>query len=91
MFRYIGYAGLFVLAACTQAQRAQYEYVGESAAITCYTADGHIIYQGHSTGLVTNESNSDGWEWIDSNTKSMVEVTGTCLFIYGAVEQEKQP
>lgn len=69
---------LAALAGCKDATVAQFEALGSRHKITCYSGD-RVIYDGESTGNVSNEGNSDGWYWEDSATGKLVEATGPCI------------
>jgi len=56
--------------------------IGESAKITCYSGE-RIVYEGRSTGKVNSEESSDGYFFKDKKTGKFMEVSGTCIIIYG--------
>ena len=66
------------LMSCTDAQRSQWESIGNPGNITCYSG-GHVIYSGRSTGKISTESQSDGWYFKEVGTDSLVRVSGDCV------------
>ena len=75
-------AAVLGMAGCTDADKAQLLSLGSHHKVTCYSGTA-IIYQGESSGNVSNETNFDGWYWNDLKTGKLVESSGTCL-----IEQE---
>jgi hypothetical protein len=61
---------------------ASIEAYGKSAHIVCYSG-GKVIYDGHSTGIVQNESQSDGYYFEDADTGRAKSVSGQCVIDYG--------
>ena len=73
---------LFVLAGCTDAQRAQLGAYGDPATVKCYSAEA-VIYEGRSTGKVSSPESSDGYLFMDASTGRLTEVSGNCVVTYG--------
>lgn len=71
----------FAIVGCTDAQMGKIGALGGSADVTCYSG-GEVIYKGVSTGKVISEKNSDGYFFVDANTKRTMEVSGNCVIIY---------
>lgn len=72
-------AGMFN--GCTDAQRGKIAALGSSASVKCYSG-GVLIYDGRSTGKVSSESNSDGYNFVDRETGYTKEVSGDCDITY---------
>jgi len=66
------------LTACTDARRAKLWSFGGSRQIKCYSG-GKVIYEGHSTGKISSEANSDGYFFKDRETKKLMEISGDCV------------
>ena len=75
-------AGIFALAACTDATCAKYGALGDAATIKCYSG-GELIYEGRSTGKVRSEQSSDGYYFKDAADGKLKEVSGNCIIVYG--------
>jgi len=73
---------LIALAGCTDAERAQFKAFGDPATVKCYSA-AEVIYDGKSTGVVTSPEGSDGYRFMDADTRQLVEVSGNCVITYG--------
>jgi hypothetical protein len=69
----------FMLSSCKDSKIAQWNALGKQHIITLYSCDGHIIKQWTSTGNVSNETQSDGWYFMDVATGKLVEITGTLV------------
>jgi hypothetical protein len=69
---------LFAVASCTDATRASWGSLGNSANVKCYSG-GVVIYDGVSTGKVATTEQSDGWEFRESKTNKFVRVSGDCV------------
>src|SRR5690348_1711339 len=74
-------ATVLVFAGCTDAERAKIGGLGNKATVTCYSG-GKEVYQGRSTGKVSNEQGSDGYFLRDSARGKLVEVSGQCIVEY---------
>ena len=72
-------AGLIV--GCTDGQMGKLKSYGGSAKIDCYSGT-KLIYSGQSTGKVSSEKNSDGYNFIDKETGRLREVSGNCVIDY---------
>lgn len=64
--------------ACTDADRAQWNALGDPGDITCYSG-GKVIYEGRSSGKIATEDHSDGWFFKDAATGRLVRVSGDCV------------
>lgn len=80
--KYLAVAIIVVAAmsACNDSQIAQFTSLGAKHQITCYSGD-KVIYEGESTGNISNEHQPDGWYWRDSKTNKLVEATGPCIIL----------
>ena len=67
---------------CTSAERGKFFALGDSAKVVCYSG-GFKIYDGYSTGKVLSETSSDGYYFVDRDTKNTLEVSGNCVITYG--------
>jgi hypothetical protein len=65
-----------LLAACTNADRAQISGYGNSFKVTLYASTGAAIREWVSDGKVMTEDKSDGWYFMDSKTHKLVRVSG---------------
>jgi hypothetical protein len=72
---------LATLTACTDAMQGKISAFGGSANVTCYSGD-KLIYQGESTGKVSNSESSDGYYFIDKADNKLKEVSGNCVITY---------
>jgi hypothetical protein len=70
-----------LLTACTDAKFGKIKALGASAHVKCYSGD-TVIYDGYSTGKISNSQQSDGFYFIDKATNGMVEVSGNCVISY---------
>ena len=73
--------GALGLSACS-GDIASLRAYGSPAYIICYSG-GKVIYDGHSTGIVQNESKSDGYYFEDAATGRAKSVSGQCVIDYG--------
>lgn len=64
---------------CSDSTRAKFGGYGEQFQIELFAADGSLIDTWISTGKVQSEANSDGYYFLDKDTKKLVEVTGTLV------------
>jgi hypothetical protein len=71
------------LTACTDAQFGKISALGGSAKVVCYSGD-LLIYEGESTGKVSNSSQSDGYYFIDKKDNKLKEVSGNCIITYNS-------
>ena len=74
---------IFLLGAggCTDAQRGKLGALGEAARVECWSG-GKLIYEGVSSGKLSSESNSDGYNFVDAKTGKFMEVSGNCVITY---------
>lgn len=70
---------LFIIAACTDTQKASLSSYGSSGTLTLYSCDGKIIHQWVSSGRISTVEQSDGWEFRDSKTGKFIRVSGTVI------------
>ena len=73
---------LIALTGCTDTFTSQLAAYGDPAHVVCYSAE-LIIYDGYSTGKVASPANSDGYQFRDSETDKLIEVSGNCVINYG--------
>ena len=69
------------LTACTDAQRGKIGAIGENAKVDCWSG-GQLIYSGVSSGKISSESQSDGYNFVDEKTGKYMEVSGNCVITY---------
>lgn len=67
-----------LFAGCRDSAIAQLKAIGSDGVITCYSG-GRVIYEGESSGKISTTHQSDGWEFMDKNTKRLVRVSGDCV------------
>lgn len=79
--RYLIISFIVLLTACTDAKIGKFKALGAAGHVKCYSGD-TLIYEGDSTGKISNSHESDGYYFIDKVTKSMVEVSGNCVIHY---------
>ena len=77
--------GALALTSCTDAARSKIGALGDPANIKCYSAD-VVIYDGRSTGKVSNPDGSDGYQFKDAKTGWLTEVSGNCVVTYGTAK-----
>lgn len=65
-----------LVAGCSNADIAHLGTWGGSQHIVLYAANGSIIGQWDSSGLVKTESGSDGWFFVDKLTGKLVRISG---------------
>lgn len=70
-----------VTAGCTDAQRGKVWALGDSAKVECYSG-GVLIYSGISSGKLSSEQQSDGYNFVDEKTDKFMEVSGNCVITY---------
>lgn len=75
-------AAFLLVAGCKDARMAQFDALGKSGTVTCYSG-GQVVYSGRSTGSISNQDGSDGYYFMDDSTKALVEVSGTCIVRFG--------
>ena len=71
---------LFV-SACTDGQLGKVAALGQPGHVTCYSGE-KVIFDGNSTGKITNSHESDGYFFLDALTNKLVEVSGNCVITY---------
>jgi hypothetical protein len=72
---------LTTITGCTDATTAKWSALGGTGNIRCYSGD-MLIYEGSSTGKISNSSQSDGYYFVDRKTAKLVEVSGNCVITY---------
>lgn len=70
-----------IFTGCTDAGFEKLTNYGNSAHIKCWSG-GSVIYDGHSTGKVASEAQSDGYFFKDRETGKLKEVSGNCDITY---------
>lgn len=70
---------MLLLTGCSDATKAQWNAIGDSAEVTCFVGDGKVFYHGFSTGKVSTEDRSDGWYFMEKGTKDLIRISGSCL------------
>ena len=73
--------GLAMFSGCTDAQLGKIGALGDSAKVECWSG-GKMIYSGVSSGKISSESNSDGYNFVDKETDKFMEVSGNCVITY---------
>lgn len=73
----------FTAVACTDANRAKFGALGDSARVICFSG-GVKTFDDFSTGKIQNEENSDGYFFVARSTNRLVQVSGDCNLDYGA-------
>lgn len=63
---------------CSDASKGRLFSIGEGRNIKCYSG-GVLIYEGKTTGMVQNETNSDGYYFTDTNGE-YIEINAECIF-----------
>lgn len=66
------------LSGCTDAGMAKLASYGNNSLVQCYSGE-RLIFEGTSTGKVSNEANSDGYFFEDSATGLLMQVSGNCV------------
>ena len=66
------------LIGCTDAQFASLGALGSPAEIVCYSG-GKEVYRGRSTGKIVTMENSDGWQFMESGSRNLIRVSGSCV------------
>ena len=72
---------LFLFVGCTDAQRGKIGALGDSAKVDCWSG-GKLIYSGVSSGKISSEDSSDGYNFVDIKTGKFMEVSGNCVITY---------
>lgn len=70
------------LTGCTDAFMSSASQLGTPQHVVCYSG-GKVIYDGHSTGVIHNESQSDGFYFKSKETGKAVQVNGDCVITEG--------
>jgi len=63
---------------CTNSDRAGLSGWGKDFRVTLYSG-GTVVREWKSSGKVQSESDSDGWYFMDSDTKKLVRVSGSVV------------
>ncbi len=74
---------LLVLVGCTDGQMGKLQALGGQAHVKCWSGD-TLIYEGHSTGKVSNAGHSDGYYFVDKQDNKLKEVSGNCIVTYNS-------
>lgn len=69
----------FLLAACTDAERAKLGGYGDKFKIQLVNCDGSVTHEWISSGKVKSEANSDGYYFNEEKTGLLIEVSGTLI------------
>jgi len=67
------------LYSCTDATRAKIGGLGDEFKVEMINCDGTVTKAWISTGKVLSEANSDGYYFLDKETKKLIEVTGRLI------------
>lgn len=78
MHRFTSLCLAFLLVGCTNAEIAGVKGFGEDFKITVYSG-GKAVRTFVSSGKVLTEAESDGWYFMDAETKKLVRVSGTVV------------
>ena len=81
LFTMSAIVSVMFITGCTDAARGKLSAYGGSANIKCYSGE-KLIYEGSSTGKVSSEQNSDGYNFIDKRDGKLKEVSGNCVIEY---------
>lgn len=76
-------AAASLVSACTDASKAKFGALGDSARVICHSG-GKVIFDDFSTGKVQNEESSDGYYFVARSTNRLVQTSGECNLDYGA-------
>lgn len=68
---------------CTDGFMGKISSYGGKANVKCYSGT-LLIYEGNSTGKVSNSNQSDGYYFVDANDGKLKEVSGNCVVTYEA-------
>jgi hypothetical protein len=66
---------------CTDADIGKLSAFNGSASVKCYSGN-ILIYEGESTGKVSNPEGSDGYYFVDKKDNLLKEVSGNCIITY---------
>lgn len=79
--RRIGLAilALVALTACSDAKQKAFSALGQPRRVTFYPANGDSIRTWVTTGKIVQESNSDGFYFVDDKTGLLVELYGPAV------------
>lgn len=64
---------LLILSGCTDAVQAKLGAFGNAGTIKCYSGN-MVIYEGKSTGKISNSEQSDGYYFMEKGTNTLVEI-----------------
>lgn len=66
---------------CTDGQLGKLSSYNGSANVKCYSGD-TLIYEGISTGKISNSESSDGYYFVDKKDNLLKEISGNCIITY---------
>jgi hypothetical protein len=69
------------VSACTDGQLGKVRALGTPGHVACYSGE-RVIFDGNSTGKISNSRESDGYYFLDAATNKLVEVSGNCVITY---------
>ena len=75
LFAMISFSG------CTDGQLGKLSAYNGSAEVKCYSGD-TLIYEGASTGKISNSESSDGYYFVDKKDNLLKEISGNCIITY---------
>ena len=64
---------------CTDASVSKFAQLGSGQMVQCYSG-GKLILETTTTGKVINETNSDGYSFVDARSGKLTEVSADCVF-----------
>ncbi len=69
---------VFIVCSCSNADIAAMNAWGQRHHVKCWSG-GIVIYEGHTTGKIENERQSDGYFFQEQESGKLVGVSGNCL------------
>ncbi len=69
---------LLVFMGCSDSERGAIGALGKSRHVKCYSG-GNLIYEGRTTGKISNEQDSDGYYFMDTDGQ-FIEINAECIF-----------
>ena len=67
------------LTSCTDASVSRFTSLGDSHRIELINCDGSVTHSWISTGKVQSSTHSDGYFFMDSETNTLVEISGNVI------------
>lgn len=79
--KYFFLSAALLVTGCTDATLAKIDALGASGKVQCWSGT-LLIYDGESTGKISNSEHSDGYYFMDKATGKLIEVSGNCVIRY---------